>query len=463
MADREAIGGWLRSGVVRFMPRLAVVVLACLLVSCAAPSARDGDDPGVATAVLTEDGAWCWFGEPRAVYHEGAHRRTYAGWVTGTDGTIVVAAFDHDTGRLDTATVGTAHRNDHANPSLLVRPDGRLTVFFSLHNGEQMFHRTTTRPEDVTSWEPTRTVDRGIDGRHGITYPNPTILSAEDDRMYLFWRRGDTWQPTFSTSDDGGETWSAPRVLVEVDGKRPYLKMVSNGVDTIHFAFTDGHPREAAQNNVYHLAYRDGAFVRADGTRVGGLDDLPLSVDRADVVYDAAASGAGRGWIWDIALDDAGRPVVVHSALPTEDDHHYRYARWTGAGWENHPITPAGGSIDGPSEPHYSGGIALDHDDPASVYLSRQAAPGALHRLERWRTTDGGSSWTSSVVASDPQQADVRPVVVRGRAPDGPRVLWMRGEYTYYTDYDTGIRSDPPFRVAERAVIDVRDGADQPG
>ena len=36
---------------------------------------------------LTSSGAWSWFGDPRAVYHEGAHRRTYTGWVS-RDGSV---------------------------------------------------------------------------------------------------------------------------------------------------------------------------------------------------------------------------------------------------------------------------------------------------------------------------------------------------------------------------------------
>ena len=42
-------------------------------------------------------GAWCWFADPRGVHYEGAHRRTYIGWVAD-DGDIKVSAFDHDSG-----------------------------------------------------------------------------------------------------------------------------------------------------------------------------------------------------------------------------------------------------------------------------------------------------------------------------------------------------------------------------
>ena len=46
---------------------------------------------------FARSGAWCWFGDPRAVYHVGAHRRTYLGWVDGA-GSVQVASYDHDTG-----------------------------------------------------------------------------------------------------------------------------------------------------------------------------------------------------------------------------------------------------------------------------------------------------------------------------------------------------------------------------
>jgi BNR repeat-containing family member len=43
------------------------------------------------------------------------------------------------------------NQNDHANPSLQVRPDGRLAVFYSRHVGPAMHYRVSSRPEDVSS------------------------------------------------------------------------------------------------------------------------------------------------------------------------------------------------------------------------------------------------------------------------------------------------------------------------
>src|SRR4030095_405510 len=44
---------------------------------------------------VTINGGWCWFSDPRAVYFEGKHKRTYIGWVTSS-GDIVVAFYDHE-------------------------------------------------------------------------------------------------------------------------------------------------------------------------------------------------------------------------------------------------------------------------------------------------------------------------------------------------------------------------------
>jgi len=107
---------------------------------------------------VNPSGAWSWFGDPRAVYHQGAHRRTYVGWVDAR-GNVQVASYDHDTRVREVATLKANFQiDDHDNPSLLVRPDGHLMAFWSAHIGTQMYYRRTTRPEDVTAWEPEQTV-----------------------------------------------------------------------------------------------------------------------------------------------------------------------------------------------------------------------------------------------------------------------------------------------------------------
>lgn len=381
-------------------------------------------------------GAWCWFADPRAIHFVGAHRRTYVGWID-REGSIQVLSHDHDSGEeLVRRLRRRLQVDDHDNPALLVRPDGHLLAFYSKHNGRAMLYRRSTRPEDVSEWGPERRLPDNTAGTRGFTYPNPVQLAAEDHRIYLFWR-GANWNPAYATRESGSATsWSDARTMIRVRDERPYLKVVSDEVAVIHFAFTDGHPRNV-ETGIYHAVYRDGQFRRSDGTPIAALGGRPFSPAQATRVYDPRPSRV-RAWIHDIALDGTGAPLMVYAALHADDDHRYVYARWDGSGWVTHPIVNAGGTIAGDgAEVHYSGGIAFDHDDPRRVLLSREI--GGVHEVELWETPDGGASWQHTPVTSDSPLPNVRPIAARGRTDDVLAVLWMRGRYTNYRDYGTSI------------------------
>lgn len=377
------------------------------------------------------------------------------GWVD-TAGNIQVGSYDHATKARRTVTLRAALQiNDHANPSILVRPDGRLMVFYSKHSGPQMYYRLSTRPEDIASWGLERTVGTNTAGTRGYTYPNPMQLSAEANKIYLFWRGGN-WQPTFSTSTDG-LSWSTARTLIQgPEGHRPYVKYVSDGEDEIHFVFTEGHPA-AYDNSLYYARYKAGAFYRADGTRIGDLSTLPLRPSQADLVYNAKLGG-GKAWDHDIALDSSGHPVMVYAAFASTTDHRYRYARWTGSEWLDREIVPAGKYINGGQEPFYSGGISLDHEDPSVVYLSRVV--GAVHEVERWTTPDKGVTWSHRAITANSTEGNYRPVSPRG-LPAGAEteVIWMQGPYHTFTDYDTRLMTlRKPRAVRNPAMASWGDG-----
>jgi rhamnogalacturonyl hydrolase YesR len=430
-----------------------IVLLVCGACATAAPA-----ESGQSYVSITKGGAWCWFAEPRAVYYEGDHKRTYIGWVT-TGGSIQIGCYDHQTDTTDVATLHSElQRDDHANPALLIFPDGRLTAFYSTHSGRTMYCRTTKRPEDISEWEDERSIATTGEGSGGYTYPNPIRLSAEGNRIYLFWR-GSTSKPTFSTSDDGGVHWSDSRTFIRRDPEktgRPYIKFDSNGVDTIHFAFTDGHPRNEAANSIYYACYRHGALYKADGTKIKGLDELPLSHLEADKVYDGSGE-TGRAWIWDVAADSAGNPVIVFAACPEETEHNYWYARWNGSRWDVRKITSAGGwfpqTPEGKKEgePHYSAGVVLDHNDPSIVYLSKPT--NGVFEIERWVTPDGGATWTSTRITKDSSWNNVRPVVARDHKSSDSGLFWMHGDYEHYTKYATAIKMDLSDVDRQRSLI----------
>ncbi len=425
--------------------RWSLLALSALLAPAWGASAADYAD-------FVADGAWCWFSDPRAVYAQG---RIFAGWIAA-DGSVQIGARDVSSGATRITTLAEKFEaDDHDNPALLILPDGRLAAFYSRHASSDMHFRATARPGDIGEWTPDRMLGFQGGGRRGVTYANPVMLAAENDAIYVFWR-GSDFKPTFSVSKDLGRSWSAPRALLQRPGaddtNRPYLKVWSDGDGRIDFVFTDGHPRNEANNSVYFLRYEKGAFLKADGTRIGGFGDLPLDPARCDRVYDG--STAGRAWIWDVAEHD-GHPVVAYTRLPAEGDHRYHYARWDGARWVDVELVAAGGWFPQTPrgrtepEPHYSGGMALDPGHVGTVYLSRPVA--GVFEIERWRTPDGGQTWRSEAVTSASKASNVRPVVVRRVPPGEPDLLWMNlgGRYVHYTDFRTSVKINdarPPRR-----------------
>ena len=407
---------------------------------------------------VSEDGAWCWFSDPRAVYVEGKTKQIITGYVSKS-GAIVVSGINVETGNKTEKIIHSGfEKDDHANPSFLILPDKRIMIFYSQHGGRdsKIYYAATKRPEDITEWEETKNITDNTPGQSGFTYTNPVMLSAENNRIYLFWRGGN-YQPCFAYTDDFGKTWSKSATLIQSSTlglKRPYIKITSNNIDEIHFAFTDGHPRNEPMNSIYYMKYKKGEFYKAAGTKIGSIKNLPIKHESADVVYSAwdnyQKTGNGvRAWIWDIALDKDGIPVLAYTQLPEETTHNYYYASFNGKEWENHFITNAGryfprmitNKSEREPEPHYSGGISIDHSNPSIVYLSKPIKD--IFEIEKWTTENSGKTWTSEPLTRNSLKDNVRPYVVY-KVPQTvtPNVLWMYGDYKHYTDFATIIKEN---------------------
>jgi putative BNR repeat neuraminidase len=397
----------------------------------AAGKAAHTVSPGARVAIWSP-GSWCWFADPRAVHVQGRYDQIFVGWI-GWGGEITVGAYDPSFGVIRTRVIGYLYRDDHGSPSLFVEPDNRLTVFWSAHNGTEMHYRSTLRPEDITAWGPSRTVQSRLRGSRGFTYPNPVIVPAEQNRLYLFWRGAD-WGQDFATRTIDGR-WGPAHRLITAPGERPYVKVDSDRRDTIGLAFTNGHPREEI-TSIYYAAYRHGSLWSASGRRIASLAHAPIVPRQADLVYDGKAAHTS-GWVWDVAFDTDGRPVVVYATFPNTNNHAYWYAKWDGRRWVSHFLTFAGPSISpGTIEKQYSGGIALDHTHPSTLFLSRQVA--GRFEIERWSTHDGGYNWQHSTVVRNGTD-NVRPIVPRGWTHGPMGLLWLRGNYGSYTTYRTSI------------------------
>ena len=405
---------------------------------------------------FTFDGSWCWFSDPRAVYFEGKNKCTYSGWIDSY-GNIFISAYNHDNGRTQTHKLyDRLEADDHDNPSILIDKKGVLTVFFSKHAaGEPIHMMRSTSPEDITSWEKEKLLNLNDTNKYpdwinSYTYCNPVQLSAEDNKIFLFWR-GIDGKPTFSTSTDNGENWTKGKIFVMPERiygfRRPYVKIYSTGVDKIHILFTDGHPRNELQNSVYYMYYQKGAFYKADGTKIKNISDEAVTPREADMVYDARISNQ-KAWVWDVAQDEKGNPEIAYTKFPNDTTHIYAYAHWNGKSWQNidlinsgkwFPKTPIG-KVE--PEPNYSGGMNLDKESPNTLYLSVNRH--GVFEIEKWTQTNKNKTWKIENITRGSAKDNVRPFAVVGAKEGNPlQVLWMQNtNYVHYASpFHSSIKS----------------------
>lgn len=436
---------------------MRTILSICLLLTAAAISSQDLVKHSVDTkraansdtyGLFAADGAWCWFSDPRAVYYEGTHKRTYSGWVD-SKGSVLIGYYDHAEKSTKMVVLEENYqKDDHDNPALLFAPDGRLMVFFTKHGGPNptlLF--TMKNAEDISGWNRQELHLNDMETYKAFTntntYVNPVMLSGENNRIYLFWRGVDN-KPNFSTSDDLGKTWSKSRIFVLPERiynmRRPYMKVDSNGKDKIMFAFTDGHPNNEKENSIYYMYYKNGDLYNVNNQKIGSLGDIPVNPRQATIVYDATVTKE-KAWIWDVAMDDKENPVLVYAKFPDNLNHIYCYARWNGSKWVTSDLINTGKWFPDDKkerEQNYSGGLVLDHENPEIVYLS---ARREKYEIEKW-STKNGLKWKVEAVTSGSAKDNVRPFAVRNAEGKNPlQVLWMENDfYIHYTDYLSAIR-----------------------
>jgi hypothetical protein len=427
-------------------------------------AARTGASPLATPVVLNDDGGWCWFQDERALVV--GDRLVFGSVAAGRAdssrrGMAEVTSVELGTGastrfHLSATPVERAGRyDDHDTPAFVVRGDGRLVAVWAGHGFDnRILSRVSLRPGDASAWGDERAFVPSPSS--SVTYSNLHRLAGERGRIYDFFRGLDNrFKPSVAWSDDEGESFKSGGVVIDVPAAfrhRPYVKYASDGQQTVHLAYTEGHPRDF-DNSLYHVYYRDGILHRSDGSAI-----RPLAEGLRDPVEGTRlfqGDPANVAWAVDLDLDAQGRPFVAYSAqkdsagLPPRQggsDHRYRLARWTGKAWDDREIAYAGTRLYA-GEDDYTGGVALVPGDPARVFVSTDADPatgaplvsaadGKRHwEIFRGTTTDEGAHWDWRAVTRDSTADNLRPVVPR--TPGGDELLlWLRGRYRSYTDYD---------------------------
>jgi hypothetical protein len=434
---------------------------------------------------LAADGAWTWFNDPRALVQSGV---LFFGYVRAADSRTTLSAFDLATGRItELWTSSRTQFDDHNNPGLLLRPDGRIVAIYARHSTDTFFAcrvSTLANPATPAAWGAEQIIpSTGA----GVTYANPYQLAAESGQVYDFCRDLN-FNPTVLTSTNGGASWSAPQLFIKTGtgSTRPYVKYASDYNRRLDFLYTDGHPRDV-DNSLYHAYYESGALYRTDGSLLKSFSQLPLlhdSGERGTVIYQYSAAATldpndhiptGRAWCWEITAQTNGAPACVFSVQRdlvtgtnwTDDRIYYYYARWTGTNWQKRFIAHAGRPLYNP-EDDYAGGIALDPEAPSVVYVSTDAAspfdlstttnvPLRSHfEIFKGVTTNSGLNFTWTAITTNSTVDNLRPYVPRNRQ-GVPLLLWFRGSYPTFTSFNTSVvglftnTSIPPAILAQSA------------
>lgn len=401
---------------------------------------------------IGNDGAWCWFSDPRAIMVDDDNLIT--GWVK-SNGNIEAAILNLTS--LETETSELYYHlevDDHDNPAFTLTSDGQVLAMYTRHGKKDLFINTLPNFKVKFRFSEPKLIHPIDDAelrefpRATITYANPYRLKEENGKIYCF-GRWTGFKPNVMWSTDNGQTWSKSKVFITNypfdQNNRPYVKYFSDGKSKIHIVFTDGHPRDEPTNSVYYVYYENGVFYNASGEKISTLDQVPFEPKDSSIVYTSNAQ-SGRAWIADISQDELGNPVILYTKSPTENNHEYWYSRYTGNTWIDYkicdsgkwfPQTPEGQKE---REPHYFGGLAVHPDNANIIYLSRQI--NGIFEIERWTTDDFGASWESESITKDSQYDNVRPYIPHGlKSSDKEVVLWMENQsYVHYTNYKTVIK-----------------------
>jgi hypothetical protein len=408
--------------------------------------------------VLTDDAGYCWFQDPRAIFHGDrlVVGSVASGWSSSARrGDIEAVVYDFTARRANAVELHNAlELDDHDSAAFLARPDGRLLTVYAKHGSENRFYYRTSTADTLLSWGTERTFTPTTATR--LTYANLFLLTSENNRIYNFYRGlDDSYKPSYAYSDDAGESWRSGNIVINVpatERHRPYVRYVSNGIDTIHLVYTEAHPRDF-NNSLYHVYYKGGSLYRTNGALIRSLAQGLASPSDGSRIYQGNADNVA--WCADAALDRDGRPVAAYSVqvgsagLPTGqggEDIRYRYARWDGSAWRDYPLAYAGRRLYS-GEDDYSGLVAIDPTDVSTVFISTNANPstgapltsaadGARHyEIFRGTTTNGGQTWQWTPVTQDSRVDNLRPIVPPPGAGGRRALLWLRGTYRSYTSY----------------------------
>lgn len=409
-----------------------------------------------AADIVTKEGAWCWFADPRAIHYYDAEAGINAAYIGYIDvhGNVKATQIDWNTGKRTEVLVRSCFQpDDHNNPTFIVLPDKRIMIFYTRHTDEpKIWYRISKEPGDITMLGE----EKYLATANNTTYPSPFILADDPQHIYLCWR-GINWHPTIARitmpdENDDVKFDFGPKQIVQSTGARPYAKYYSNGKDKIYLTYTTGHPDNEYPNwlyfNVIDINNGNGPVLKdIKGNTLKKVADGVFNVSKTDsyastypnTIVDKTANC--RNWVWQIALDKDENPVIALTHIDNaKTTHVYHYARWTGSAWRDTWVQYGGHAFHqnwNSTERCYSGGMALDPDSINNLYLSIPTTNSSYNKdgvYEIWKYVigDDGAIVSQKQITENSKKNNMRPFILPGSAKAKLRLAWMNGDYYYW-------------------------------
>ena len=257
--------------------------------------------------------------------------------------------------------------------------------------------------------------------------------------------------------------------MVQSTGARPYAKYYSNGKDRIMFTYTTGHPDNENPNWLYLNSVNIKTLQLEDvqGKVLSTIADGPFKVNRTEqyaVDFPVAVvdhTPGVRDWVWQVATDKQGHPVIAMvkiSGDKTRHDYYYKY--WDGQAWKEIFLAHAGGHFHQTPdiERCYSGGMAIDPAHPEVVYCSVpvSGAFGRVYEIVKYTVDVRSGDVKAEPVTRHSRKNNVRPYILPDSESSPLRLAWMHGDYFDWIvssarpGYPTSVYGD--FRWTEEPV-----------
>lgn len=408
-----------------------------------------------------KDGGWCWYEDPRAIIHNG---RLIIGGISGQSGDIKVGVYDLASNKKLGTTVLDAgfEVDDHNSPVFYARPDGSILAFWAMHGKENKHYYSISDTKDYTKWSARKTYVHDFELPEGSKWGGVTYMNLYSIKnqglLFNFFRDGPTYNPTFFTSADDGETWSKVSTHFigdEVKGRqRPYARYMQVNENRIGISFTDGHPRNYG-NSLYYAEFDGINFYNVDGSKIKDLANGALVTSEAEKIYKGSevlqekpegyGSVPNAAWTCELEKDKKENPYIAYTLYNSPEDIRFRLANWTGKNWNDREIAYAGKGLY-TREDSYSGLMALDPDDPTKVFISSPVDPatgeskGGKHEIymAQLKNSDKTETIEWEQLTFNSAYKNIRPIVVSG---DGYKVvLWLGNKpWRHFQDYESDV------------------------